>query len=325
MRLSNTFKNTMNHLRGISLIELMLSIFLAGIISLGLFRVYLQIKEFASLQIAMARMQEHARLAAMILQHELRDAAYWGCRNSTDRSAYINHNDDIHVYQQNGLSTLPDHAPDKIKADSDLIGVIHLAEINASVITSMTSSQSIQVSDRPALDAKNVLLIADCQHSETFTATKIQKISKPAMQVISSAHHLHYLYEKNTYIGNLSRKYFFIRATTQINQRSSAIDALYEKTVGGQVVELVPGVEQMKVLVGVEGSNNKIQLKQPSQVKQWKKVVFLKIYLLMNSINPISNATGHYYFMDKHYSNSQHLLHKEWDITIVLANRAGQQ
>lgn len=318
----------MNHLRGISLIELMLSIFLASILSLGLFRVYLQIKEFASLQIAMARMQEHARLTAMILQHELRAAAYWGCRNSTDRSAYINHNDDIHVYQQRGkqwLTALPDHAPDKIKMDSDLIGVIHLAEINASVLTTMTSNQSIQVSSRPTLDVKNVLLIADCQHSETFTARKIQKLSTPVMQLVSSAHPLHYLYEKNTYIGTLTRRYFFIRATTQRNQRGNTIDALYEKTVNGEVIELVPGVEEMKVFAGVESRNNHIQLKQPSEVKQWKKVVFLKIYLLLNSINPTSNASDSYYFMDKKFYNPQHLLHKQWDITIVLANRAGQQ
>lgn len=310
--------------RGMSLIELMISILLASIVSTALFRVYLNIKVFEQTQLALSRMQEHARLVTMILQREIRLAGYWGCRRHLDSAGRINHANDIRVYQamnNHWRPQLPNTAPNTSKTESDIVAVMHLTNHSNHLLQSMNDQQHLVVSNARRFKPMDLLMIANCEQSESFIATEIKPLSKINGQIVTTQTLLSKRYSANTYVSQIVRNYFYIKQTSYKNAQGQAIDALFEKTINGQVEELVPGIQRLKVKVGVEDRSHKLHFILAGQVQLWQRVVALKLNLLLNSINRVSGAAKFYNFMGKSYPNPEQLMHKSWAITIVLPNR----
>lgn len=64
--------------RGLSLVELLISMTLGLLLLSTLISIYLAVKQTYSMQDNLARMQENARLALRLISHDIRMAGYWG-------------------------------------------------------------------------------------------------------------------------------------------------------------------------------------------------------------------------------------------------------
>ncbi len=75
-------------LAGFSLLELMVSLFLAAILMLGLASLYLSIAKEYRLTQSLARQQEQGRFIVNYLRHQIRMAGYYGCAVGKEFSHY---------------------------------------------------------------------------------------------------------------------------------------------------------------------------------------------------------------------------------------------
>lgn len=79
---------------GVSLIELMIALVIAGLIALGLVQIFGASSTTSKMTEGLSRVQENGRFATQFLQRQLRMVGYMGCGADTGRSdqkAFINH------------------------------------------------------------------------------------------------------------------------------------------------------------------------------------------------------------------------------------------
>ena len=79
------------HQRGLTLIELLISMALGVVLTLGISEIYINSKQTYRMQDGLARMQESARFALGFISKDIRHTGYIGCGNITVELA-INHN-----------------------------------------------------------------------------------------------------------------------------------------------------------------------------------------------------------------------------------------
>jgi type IV pilus assembly protein PilW len=78
--------------RGLSLIEILVALAIAGLLLLGLSQIFIGSKIAYSLQAGMSRAQENARFIFSYLEDNVRMAGYYGCGNEADASLqFFNH------------------------------------------------------------------------------------------------------------------------------------------------------------------------------------------------------------------------------------------
>lgn len=70
--------------RGLSIVELMVALLLASLLTVGLVQIFVGNSETFQLNEASARVQESGRTAASILSRAIRNADYWGCSGAFD-------------------------------------------------------------------------------------------------------------------------------------------------------------------------------------------------------------------------------------------------
>lgn len=79
---------------GVSLIELMIALVIAGLLALGLVQIFGASKTTADMQEGLSRVQENGRFATQFLQRQLRMVGFMGCGADTGRNtqaSFVNH------------------------------------------------------------------------------------------------------------------------------------------------------------------------------------------------------------------------------------------
>ena len=70
--------------RGLSIVELMVALLLASLLTMGLVQIFVGNSKTFQLNEASARVQESGRMASSILSRAIRNANYWGCSGAFD-------------------------------------------------------------------------------------------------------------------------------------------------------------------------------------------------------------------------------------------------
>ncbi len=79
--------------RGFTMVEMMVALALGVIVLFGISQIFIKTKRAATFQEEMARMQENSRYAIQLLNQEIRNAGYLGCRHASSMdAAYIDTN-----------------------------------------------------------------------------------------------------------------------------------------------------------------------------------------------------------------------------------------
>lgn len=115
---------------------------------------------------------------------------------------------------------------------------------------------------------------------------------------------------------------YIISDTGRQNSLGGKVLALYLVPSTGNKQELVPDITQMKIQYGVasrDGQNIAEYLPAP-QVKDWKQVRTVKIFLSLSSEQPVLTQPKPYFFAGLDMPPDR-FLHAEWDVYVALRER----
>lgn len=291
MKLNNQLQSQ----RGLSLIELMISITLGLILLTGVMQVFLSSKNVYTSQQALSRVQETGRLAIDFMARDIRMAGYTGCAsrvagmvvtNTLDDSANYSYNfeEAIRGYKAPITVTTPATLSPVARTGTDLL-VIRGATGSGAEITDNNSSAELKIKvtsveagacpngngDRiSGLCKADILFVSDCSKARVFQATNIVEASGNVVHSgkndstvvpgndISSWGGSAAPDEEKFGPGSEILKASTITyyiASGAADTAGTAIPSLWQKE-NSVTTELLEGVEQMSITYGEDTSTN---------------------------------------------------------------------
>ena len=193
----------LSRLRGFTLVELLISIALAGLVLTGLLQMYTMSLRNNTLSNSVVETQESGRLALSILAKSLRMAGYMGCVNTTD-AAKVSSLIDIDISHSTGYDPLQydfttlftlvndyDASPARNFPSSSTLQPVLGSDIiynRGAMATSMVvkttnaiTDTSLQISGRKEQTDRifpgDVLMVSDCSQATIFVVSSITRVA----------------------------------------------------------------------------------------------------------------------------------------------------
>lgn len=255
----------------------MLSILISTIIFGSLTVIYLTAQKNLITQDALITIQENSRIAMQILSLALRTAGYIGCARLTNDFPLIS---EIRFNENNKISP---YYHDQIKPGTDGITVMRANPINAELVNNMSDYSHLVITGESQFDAKDMLLISDCESAEVFSVADVSGIDSNLQSVIAEKS-LNKLYAAHAEIGYFEKNSYFVAKTERLDKSGSPIYALYVRDIYANKTELVEGVSTMKILYGVL-ENEYLVEKTVNQINDWSKVIGVSVMLEFDGLN----------------------------------------
>ena len=298
-------------LHGFSLIEILIACVLASGLALGLGKLLISQYQLYHVQQGLARLQESAQFASLLLSNQIREAGYIGCARLDRLVSWQNTTLQplsperwIRLYQPTGQTwqpALPSKLPKTIVPGTAVIEVNRAEDINARLAEAMTASTVLIIDSDKKLAKGDPILIADCEHADVAEIVDVTP-QGPHRYQIQVAKALSYHYDKTAFVGIAVHTLFYIADTKRLSPMQTPIYALYTFDKYRQNTELVPGITGMKIL---PHRNH-----QPVNIDQATAVDLL---LTVESIDPMARIGS-----DRaHYQ----VLRKQWPVSINLEER----
>ncbi|WP_160170557.1 PilW family protein [Marinobacter sp. C1S70] len=269
--------------QGLSLVELMIALLLASILTVGLYQVFSSNSFSFRLNEASARAQESGRIASEVLGREIRGAGYFGCNvesvvnnlDDTDESYDPDsHSFDISAAVSSAAATRP--------ADA-IAGTHHLRlsgmENSGIEVRTMgpATSASFDITERGGLVDGSVIAISDCSGTDIFQVSSIQQGGGGNLKITVVANSgeddpgndftdngctncLANSYGAGAQILQPYNRTYFIGQSNTTGE-----PALMLQRTDGTVVEMVEGVVDMRIRMGTSNTPN-------NPVNQWTDV-----------------------------------------------------
>ena len=310
----------MHSQKGISLVELMISITIGLILMTGVVQLFLSSRTTFSTQQALARVQESGRLAMEFLSEDIRMAGYMGCMsrnmnftNTLNNASELDYNFEIGVEGQDNYSAAVAGYPADIVAGTDVL-VVRGANGNGVDVTQNNNGAQlfiedtgVEVSCADGLDSysglceHDILVVSDCSKARVFQATEMQLTGGGGVAEINIKHSG----DNTANPGNAEASWGgqsdpdenfgtdseIIKMNTliyYIAPGTSNQPSLFQRTNGGTPLELLEGVEDMQLTYGRDTSGDGIPesyvdasaLTSPAA---WEEVSSVRVQLLVQS------------------------------------------
>ena len=309
----------LNKQKGISLVELMISITIGLILMAGVVQLFLSSRATFSTQQGLARVQETGRMAMEFLAEDIRMAGYMGCMsknlnftntlNKSDEVAYdfgvgIEGLDDVKAADTTGY-------PSGIIEGTDVL-VVRGANGNGIGVTKNNDSgqlfaenSGVQSScdDKEAsfsgLCENDILVVSDCQKARVFQATNltatggnveinivhakdgsIEPGNKIASWGGSSSKDPDESFGPDSQIIKMNTMVYYIANGT------SNLPSLFRSTNGGSGQELLEGVQDMQITYGRDTNNDRVPDSYDTATvvsADWEAVSAVRVQLLVQS------------------------------------------
>jgi len=249
-----------NTQRGLSLIEVMVSLTLSAFLMAGVIQVFITNNQTYKVQNAMSRLQENGRFVLQLMGDDIRIADFWGCRgqaskvvNNLDAGAgYID-------FTNNGAITGTDNSGVNGSDSITLTGALTTGLYVQTPFMPQLSSV-IKVANNK-FQQGDILLVSDCKSGDIFQISNGDPGGTGQL-----AHNTGNTVSPGNKTQDLSRKYdnestvYMLREYTYSIQsktiRGQQVSGLYRSDNGTTAVELVEGVESMQILYGEDTNGN---------------------------------------------------------------------
>ena len=296
--------NTCKQQKGLSLIELMLSLVIGLIVIAAVIEVFLASRQTYQVQTAKAHIQENGRYAMHILTHELLNVGYQGCGSfqigdddvnntlNTPNNYAWNFSVPLQGAEATGPSiwtpSLDSGLTDPV-AGSDVITVrgINQSEvrITSHSIATPPGSAAIMIPSGNLLEQFDIVMVTDCESAAIFQITSANPSSSGTLThntgVGIPGNATQALGKNYTggWINRLMTKSFYVR------NNAEGIPALYTKRSTNNVQELVSGVETMQLQYGVDtdGDSSVDSYLTANAITDWSQVMSISIDLVIVS------------------------------------------
>ncbi|WP_444926614.1 PilW family protein [Microbulbifer sp. TRSA002] len=278
--------------RGISLVELMVSITVGLVLMAGVVQLFLSSKVTFTTQQAIARVQETGRLAIEFISEDIRMAGYVGCMNIASGGEIENLLNDNETTPYNFSQPAEGIDHDQVNAnypnhsgDSDVL-LLRSARGTPVEVAEESWPDRVWVDDTgteengcdvgedkfSGICLNDILIIADCTKAQVFQVTGFDRTTNNAVREIG----LYHSDADGFTPGNIKgsgvfgasernhKKYFtydaqvFVATSTYyyIDNGTSGRPSLFRE-VNGESQELLAGVEQMQITYGLDTSANR--------------------------------------------------------------------
>ncbi|MGD9591310.1 MAG: PilW family protein [Candidatus Berkiella sp.] len=288
----------LSRLKGISLVELMISMALGIILSGACIQTFLTMKQLFIKLNAIARIQENARAISVVMGESLESAGALGC-NAFEHNHVIYYEGfnpksmlllprsrvlGVDLASMEQESVLSKRILARIKPENDIIAIKtvqnwqHVEKVDA-------KEHQIVLDGFVKIPKDRIICLSDCAKSVCMRIKEVQhRASKTIIRLNSQSNFFErFVFSKNVLYGELAIQVFYIGRTNRTSISGNPIDALYMTDINGRTLELVEGLEKMKIEYGVSDGNTLHYVNQDA-VKDWLSVRKCRVTLLLNSI-----------------------------------------
>ena len=294
--------------RGLTLVELMVSLTLGLLITLAIGYLYTNSRQSYRLNDNVARMQENGRHAMEVISRDVRMAGYWGCAGRTISTPVntLNNATDyaykfgtpVEGHEATGTSTwvpAPDASIPGVVSGTDILTVRgtygHAVTVLQHPGGNPPGSADLKVSVGSGLAKDDIVLVSDCSNAAIFQITHINTSASMENVVHNTGTGTPGNATKalgKEYAGGEIRRI----ATFTYYIRLNGYDrpTLYRLS-RGTAEDLVENVENMQVTYGVDTNRDGAvdEYRTANDVTDWNSVRAVRVRLLL--VSPDDNLT----------------------------------
>ncbi|ROQ17051.1 type IV pilus assembly protein PilW [Marinimicrobium koreense] len=299
--------------QGLSLIELMISLTLGIVLMTGVMQMFLTSRTTYNTQQAISRIQESGRMAVEFLAQDIRMAGYQGCSSrGANQNIEIGVEDPTNDYLLDfnisiqGYSSDDPPMEDGVAADDTEILVVRRASnVTMPIVGPTGSTANLEVAVEEQDDCVgdvcrgDIAVISDCTQGRVFLITNFQNVGGGGSKIVHARSNI--ANEPKNIDSQLGGQQF--GAGAEILRMSTLTYYIAESGFGapgtmslwrdqdGERAELIEGVENMRVLYGVDSNPNDNQnvpddYREFDDVPSWENVLAVRVELLMQSLQP---------------------------------------
>jgi type IV pilus assembly protein PilW len=322
---------------GVSLVEIMVALTVGLVLIAGVGQIYLSSKQTYRVQDAQSRLQENARYALELLQRDVREAGYLGCRSITSITPNVIANPPIIPLttsttvtgnEATGSTWSPGSAPADTVAGTDTITIQSGGSCGGHLVGNMTAVNAniqIDAANSCNLTAGDAFVISDCTNADIARAssvsngTTIETIAHA--NNVNTANFLSKAYQSDAELLKFTSYTYFIR------NGASGQPALWRVENSAAVSnpeELVEGVENMQVWYGEDTDNDGTPNRYvpANSVTNWGSILSVRIQLLFRTLDDnLTTAAQAFSFNGATVSACNRRLCRAFTSTIGIRNR----
>lgn len=336
--------------RGLSLVELMISMTLGLILALGVVELFIANKATLRTQEGIAQIQETGRYAMYRIGKSIRGAGYFGCMGAEIVKPNV-----IAVIDTSDTNELDDDfteisAETAIEALNDVSGTNDYdAQAGTDVLilrgagdegVGLVGAEVAMDDDIPVnngftdFEEEDLVLITDCAATDLLRATDDGVPIELALNCSSggscnTSSILSRPYTEDSYVLKPYAHAYYVKDSGRNNSSGADTYSLYMQDIDGNEEEIVEGVSDMQLLFGLDQANDDsaadiyMDATQVTNANAWADVVSVKVSLLVDSVeNALDRATD-YTFTGSSVtpSSTDKRLWKEFSGLLSLRNR----
>lgn len=357
--LSRKLRRMPSGCRGLTLVELMISLALSLLLGLALVQLFIGNKQTFRMQESSARLQENGRFALEFITRDMRVAGYSGCivnpdnvtntLKDRDTSFIWGFTRSVQGFDAAGTKWKPDlstadYSDFEFSSDpkplegTDIItlhaieGLELKAVQDGKIIDSDFGEKDIQVASDAGIKAKDIIFVTDCNKA---ALTQVTAVSGDTLKHAASGD------DPGNSTSSLSHAYnegelFRARAVSFfIAAGASGRPALWRRTYPGTAEELVEGVEDMQILYGLADDANKwgtvsrylnadeVETENAATAAEdvWRRVASVRIHLLVQTQDNMAEQPQTYRFDGNSITAGDNRIRREFVTTVGVRNR----
>lgn len=315
---------------GVTLVELLIGMVLGLVVTAGSIQVFLFVKQVFIFQQGLARIQENARVASIILGKEIRTAGNLGCRMLSStfpvrihpeiEPSYYNLTDAISVKTIHPRDLI-DHPflSSKIRKglieNSDILWINSIQESFPLAKSTIGEEGFLLASGEVKFKKNQLIVLSDCQQADILSISAdtykvprspFSKIEFGSKKALSKQYD-----EKTAEVSLFSSKVFYVANTFRKNGSGDFIYALYSKDFNERTWELIEGIENIQLDFGLNRSGKFIHL-PAREISDWQNISSVRLSLLFNSIEAALLKPQAYKMKQEMILPTDRLLRKWW-------------
>jgi type IV pilus assembly protein PilW len=296
------FAYTRRSQNGFSLTEMMVAMLIGLIILAAAIQMFVSTNKASNNQDRLARTQENGRFAMFYLLRDLRMAGYMGCMRDVETNLTNDLATPVNFYSDTASLAIPIEGIDDATSGSawapsgsttmpaslwtagttakpDLIVIRGVDTLSRLPVTTLMTSlaSALTVTSTSGYTNTSVVLVGDCLKSD------LVQVTVPSSTQLTPTVSLSKQYDTNASVYRYSTRTYYIRLN------NNGVPSLYRDENGGSTVELVEGIESIKILYGIATPPNV----QPSYYRkagamsatEWGNVASVKIGILARTPN----------------------------------------
>ena len=315
---------------GFSLIELMLALALGMLVVTGIVQLFLGNTVAYNLLTGQARLQENGRLALDFLSTAVRNAGYFGCAPERENILYGLNGSGNSIFLANAEWPVQAfHNGGGVPSQAGLPNTA-ISDAGADVLTIRTMGQPqlrlqqvLQPDESPVVpavggdspfDTGDIVVVADCDQAVIFNVTGVSVAGDDATldwdtfglgsydnRAANFADGLSLIgrsYGADALLGPVQTNSFFIAESTSVtNNRGDRPLSLWLREGTADPVELIAGVEDIRVLFGIDTTPNDGEVNASRyvtfpEVPNISDIVTIRISVTVNSVDEVTDDPG---------------------------------